>query len=64
MYEHMAEDMDINCCTVIDGTETLEALGERIFRKMLAVASGERTKSEELGFGDAEFVPWQVGAQM
>ncbi len=64
MYEHMAEDMDINCGTVTDGTETLEEVGERIFRKMLAVASGERTKSEELGFGDAEFVPWQVGAQM
>jgi altronate hydrolase len=64
MYEHMAEDMDINCGTVIDGTETLEAVGERIFQKMLAVASGEKTKSEELGFGDAEFVPWQVGAQM
>lgn len=64
MYEHMAEDMDINCGTVIDGAETLEALGERIFRKMLAVASGERTKSEELGFGEAEFVPWQIGALM
>ena len=50
--------------TIIDGTETLEEVGERIFRHMLAVASGERTKSEELGFGDAEFVPWQIGAQM
>ncbi|MBL6959011.1 MAG: altronate dehydratase [Rhodospirillales bacterium] len=64
MYEHMAEDMDINCGTIIDGTESLEDLGEKIFRKMLAVASGERTKSEEHGFGDAEFAPWQVGAQM
>jgi altronate hydrolase len=64
MYKHMAEDMDINCGTIVDGTETLEEVGERIFKKMLAVASGEQTKSEELGFGDAEFVPWQVGAQM
>lgn len=64
MYEHMAEDMDINCGTVVDGAESLEQVGARIFAKMLAVASGERTKSEELGFGDAEFVPWQVGAQM
>jgi altronate hydrolase len=64
MYKHMAEDMDINCGTIVDGTETLEEVGERIFQKMLAVASGEQTKSEELGFGDAEFVPWQVGAQM
>lgn len=64
MYDHMAEDMDINCGTVIDGSETLEDVGQRIFDKMLAVASGEKTKSEEYGFGDAEFVPWQIGAQM
>ena len=32
--------------------------------KILAVASGERTKSEALGYGDAEFVPWQIGATM
>ncbi len=64
MYEHMADDMDINCGTIADGTETLEEVGERIFQRMLAVASGDKTKSEELDFGDAEFVPWQVGAQM
>ena len=28
------------------------------------VASGERSKSEENGYGDTEFVPWQVGATM
>jgi len=64
MYNHMSEDMDINCGTIVDGTETLEQVGARIFNKMLAVASGEKTKSEELGFGDSEFVPWQIGAQM
>ena len=64
MYEHMAEDMDIDCGTIIDGTETLEDVGGHIFQRMLAVAGGEKTKSEELGFGDAEFVPWQIGAQM
>jgi altronate hydrolase len=64
MYDHMAEDMDIDCGTIIDGTETIEELGSHIFQRMLAVAGGEKTKSEELGFGDAEFVPWQIGAQM
>jgi altronate hydrolase len=64
MYEHMSEDMDINCGTCIDGTDSLEDVGERIFRKLLSIASGERTLSEQLGFGDAEFVPWQIGAQM
>jgi altronate hydrolase len=31
---------------------------------VVAVASGERTKSESFGYGDLEFVPWQVGAVM
>jgi altronate hydrolase len=38
--------------------------GEEIFKKVLATASGASTKSEELGYGDAEFVPWQIGATM
>ena len=64
MYNHMAEDMDINCGTIVDGAETLDECGETIFRKMLSVASGELTKSEEIGVGDTEFVPWQTWAQM
>ncbi len=64
MYNRMVEDMDINCGTIIDGDETLEEVGQRIFRKMIDYASGEKTKSEELGVGDAEFVPWQTWAQM
>jgi altronate hydrolase len=42
--------------------ETVEECGQRIFEMILRVASGERTKSEELGFGDDEFAPWQLGA--
>jgi altronate hydrolase len=41
---------------------TFEQKGREIFDKILAVASGERSKSEALGYGDAEFVPWQIGA--
>ncbi len=43
---------------------TLEEAGARIFELMLRVASGERTKSEALGFGGAEFAPWVIGATM
>ena len=39
-------------------------MGERIFRRLLAVASGERTKSERHGYGPSEFVPWMLGATM
>jgi len=63
MYARMSEDMDINCGDVIEGV-SLEQKGKEIFDKVLKVASGERTKSEGLGYGDLEFVPWQVGAVM
>jgi altronate hydrolase len=63
MYRRMEEDMDINCGDVLDGV-TIEQKGQEIFAKILAVASGERSKSEALGYGDAEFVPWQIGAVM
>ena len=48
----------------IDGEETIEQAGERIFQLVLDIASGKHTKSEEQGFGDSEFVPWQIGAVM
>jgi altronate hydrolase len=64
MYTRMSEDMDVNCGPVIDGEATVEEMGERVFAKILETASGHRTKSEELGYGDEEFVPWQIGAVM
>ncbi|GBD44213.1 Galactarate dehydratase (L-threo-forming) [bacterium HR40] len=64
MYERMIDDMDLNCGTIVDGEETIEQVGERIFELLLRVASGEKSKSEALGVGDFEFVPWQIGAVM
>ena len=55
--------MDINCGEILEGV-SLEAKGREIFDALLRVASGERTRSELLGYGDAEFVPWQIGAVM
>jgi altronate hydrolase len=63
MYEKMIDDMDINCGDVLDGV-SIEAKGREIFGRLLEVASGRRTKSEEFGYGDAEFVPWVIGATM
>ncbi|SME90452.1 altronate hydrolase [Tistlia consotensis] len=63
MYRKMIEDMDINCGDVLDGV-SVEDKGREIFETMLRVASGEKSKSEALGYGDAEFVPWQIGAVM
>lgn len=61
MYDRMQDDMDINCGKVIDGEETIDSMGQAIFRYFLRVASGERSKSELLGLGDHEFLPWQIG---
>ncbi len=64
MYRTMAEDMDINCGDIIEEGVSIEDKGLEIFRRIVAVASGARTKSEQLGLGDNEFVPWQIGAVM
>ena len=58
------DDIDINCGDVIDGTSSVDAMGERIFRLMLETASGRKTKSEVHGYGQNEFVPWALGAVM
>jgi len=64
MYQRMSDDMDVNCGTILDGDETVQQCGQRIFELMLRVASGERTRSETFDFGAAEFAPWQIGATM
>jgi altronate hydrolase len=64
LWQRQEEDMDINCGEIIDGQASIAEMGERIFRLVLATASGGRSKSEQHGYGQNEFVPWQVGAVM
>ena len=61
MYQYLIDDMDINCGMVIDGEKNLDEMGQIIFEKLIRVASGETTKSEALGIGYDEYVPWQIG---
>jgi altronate hydrolase len=61
MYTRLEEDMDINCGLVLDGELDIPQMGQRIFEHILRAASGELTKSELLGLGDHEFVPWHLG---
>ncbi len=61
LYEWMEDDMDLNAGTILDGSETVEQVGKRLFDKMISVASGEKTKSEQCGMGDEEFAPWMLG---
>jgi altronate hydrolase len=64
MYTRMVDDMDINCGDIMDGDSTVEQKGREIFDMIIEVASGAKSKSEALGVGNEEFVPWMIGAQM
>jgi altronate hydrolase len=64
MYERMEDDMDFNAGEILDGSMSVQEAGEKIFRLILATASGEASKSERHGFGADEFVPWYLGAVM
>jgi altronate hydrolase len=62
MFERMKDDMDINCGVIIDGKASIPELGKVIFGQMVKTASGKRTASEVLGYGDDEFAPWHINA--
>ncbi len=64
IYNRMSDDMDINCGAIIDGEQTVQEAGNRIFEQILAVASGTLTRSEEHGFGEEEFQPWLQSATL
>ena len=64
LWEKQGDDMDINCGDIVDGSATVDELGERIFQALIDLASGKPSKSEMHGYGQSEFVPWQLGAVM
>lgn len=64
LFLRQEDDIDIDCGAIVDGADTVDAVGERIFQLMLDTASGRVTKSEAHGYGQNEFVPWQLGAVM
>jgi altronate hydrolase len=62
LWQRQQADMDINCGPIAEGELSVDAMGEQIFQSILRIASGEKTKSELHGYGQNEFVPWQLGA--
>lgn len=60
MYERMIDDMDINAGQILEG-QPVDVVGREIFEKIIAVAGGEKTKSEAQGIGEEEFCPWSIG---
>jgi altronate hydrolase len=61
LWQRQQDDIDLNCGGIVDGTESIDEAGQRLFALMLDVASGTATKSELHGYGQNEFVPWQLG---
>ena len=64
LWTRQEEDIDLNCGEIVDGNATVDEIGQRLFDLMLATASGAKSKSEMHGYGQSEFVPWQLGAMM
>jgi altronate hydrolase len=64
LWNKQEEDIDINCGEIVDGTASVEQMGERFFQMILDTASGAKSKSERHGYGQNEFVPWYLGAVM
>jgi len=52
MFERMRENMDVNAGAIVDGTRTLEEVGEEIFGWIVDAANGREPAAEELGFRD------------
>lgn len=64
LWVRQEEDIDLNCGEIVDGNASVDEMGRRLFELMLATASGAKSKSERHGYGQSEFVPWQLGAVM
>ncbi len=60
LWQRQSDDMDLNCGEVLEGTKTIPELGAELFQLLLDTASGQRSRSEQHGYGQNEFVPWQI----
>jgi altronate dehydratase large subunit len=49
-YRNLTDNIDVNAGTILDGGESLNSVGGRIFESVVEVASGRLTKAEALGF--------------
>jgi len=56
-FNRMNRDIDVNAGTVIDGTESIAEVGERLFQHLLKVASGEVQAHAEVN-KHREFQVW------
>lgn len=62
LARRMADDIDLDCSDVVERGVPVDEMGRQVYDLLLDVASGRPTRSEALGLGGEEFVPWQLGA--
>ena len=63
LYERMRGDIDFDAGPAFSRAEQVRR-GALLFEALVDMASGLPSKSEELGFGTEEIVPWRIGAVM
>ena len=61
LFRRFSDDLDLDCGPVLEGKLGVDEMGHEIFESLLRVASGAKTRGEELGVGENEFVPWPIG---
>ncbi len=59
LYSKMKDNMDINAGEIVTGNETIQKIGEKVFREVFRVANGKLTKSEI--WGHREFAINRIG---
>lgn len=57
-FKRMEDTADLNAGTILDGEETIEQAGQRLYELVMEVAAGRRTKAEELGENQCQI--WRI----
>ncbi len=63
LFERMPDIIDINCGTIIEGTETILQAAERILDYVIELASGN-IKPKAVILGQDDFIPWKRGVSL
>ncbi len=63
LFRKMHDIIDIDTGAIIEGEETIEQAGERIFEYVIKVASGEIEVSA-VRHGQDDFIPWKRGVSL
>lgn len=63
LYKRMSDDMDFNAGRVLEDVP-MQTAADELLHLVIAVASGQRTKTEQKGLPECEFVPWHLGAML